>query len=97
MSEEIQMDEVLAELARLCAKGDELPLGFTSWDVANARGVTQAEASRRISHMMRAGLARYVGKRRVVNNVGGHSLVPVFILTGKGECLTKPKKKGGGC
>jgi predicted transcriptional regulator len=79
-----RVDEWLAELERFSVPNvDNGPEGFTGDEIADYLEVGHRAAIYRIREWCRHGLVEYAGRRRVVNNVGSISCIPVYRRTNK--------------
>jgi hypothetical protein len=76
-----RVDEWMSELEKLSIPAaDNGPEGFTGDELSAHMGVGHRAAMYRIKEWCRGGLVEYAGRRRVVNNVGNISCIPVYRL-----------------
>lgn len=86
MTDAPRLDEWLNELERLSVpKNDNGPEGFTGDELADSMGVGHRAAMYRIREWCRNDLIEYAGRRRVVNNVGSISCIPVYRMKEKAK------------
>jgi hypothetical protein len=86
MTDAPRVDEWLAELERLSApKDNNGPDGFTGEELADGMGVGHRAAMYRVKEWCRDGLIEYAGRRKVVNNVGSISCIPVYRMKEKAK------------
>jgi hypothetical protein len=84
--EPIRASDVFAELERLSVSNqDGGPEGFTGDELAAHLGVGHRAAMYRVKQWHRDGLIEYAGRRKVVNNVGSVSCIPVYRMKEKAK------------